>query len=122
MNYSLFLYFSYTVSSHWMWFGMIIKDELKARGISQRKFSSLTGISYTLLNEILNGKRPVSADMSLLLLIKFKSDTQSIILKICTNYPESTNFRSIIDMQTNTGTSIIISNPYNAQYLTSIFW
>ena len=102
--------------------GEVLKDELQARGISQKKFSSLIGVSYTMMNEILNGKRPISADMSLLLLIKFKSDTQSIILKICTNYPESTYFRSIIDMQTNTGTSIIISNPYNAQCLTSIFW
>ncbi len=47
--------------------GEVLKDELQARGISQKKFSSLIGISYTMLNEILNGKRPVSADMSLLL-------------------------------------------------------
>lgn len=47
--------------------GEVLKDELQARGISQKKFSSLIGVSYTMLNEILNGKRPVSADMSLLL-------------------------------------------------------
>lgn len=47
--------------------GEVLKDELQARGISQKKFSSLVGVSYTMLNEILNGKRPVSADMSLLL-------------------------------------------------------
>ena len=47
--------------------GEVLKDELQARGISQKKFSSLIGVSYTLLNEILNGKRPISADMSLLL-------------------------------------------------------
>lgn len=47
--------------------GEVLKDELQARGISQKKFSSLIGVSYTMLNEILNGKRHVSADMSLLL-------------------------------------------------------
>lgn len=47
--------------------GEVLKDELQARGISQKKFSSLIGISYTMLNEILNGKRPISAYMSLLL-------------------------------------------------------
>ena len=47
--------------------GEVLKDELQARGISQKKFSSLAGISYTMMNEILNGKCPVSADMSLLL-------------------------------------------------------
>ena len=47
--------------------GEVLKDELQARGISQKKFSSLIGVSYTMLNEILNGKRPISADMSLLL-------------------------------------------------------
>ena len=45
--------------------GEVLKDELQARGISQKKFSSLIGVSYTMLNEILNGKRPISADMSL---------------------------------------------------------
>ena len=40
--------------------GEVLKDELQARGISQKKFSSLIGVSYTMLNEILNGKRPIS--------------------------------------------------------------
>ena len=42
--------------------GEVLKDELQARGISQKKFSSLIGVSYTMLNEILNGKRPISAE------------------------------------------------------------
>lgn len=46
--------------------GEVLKDELKARGISQKKFSSLAQVPYTMLNEILNGKRPMSADMALL--------------------------------------------------------
>ncbi len=45
--------------------GEVIKDELEARSISQRKFSSLIGCSYTVLNEILNGKRPLTTDYAL---------------------------------------------------------
>lgn len=46
--------------------GVVLKDELQARGISQKQFACMIGVSYTMLNEILNGKRPMSADMSLL--------------------------------------------------------
>lgn len=47
--------------------GEIIKDELQARNISQKKFATALGVSYTMLNEILNGHRPVSADFALML-------------------------------------------------------
>ncbi len=46
--------------------GDVIKEELEYRGISQKKFSELTGGSYTMLNEILNGKRPVTSDFALI--------------------------------------------------------
>ena len=45
--------------------GEILKDELEARGMTQRKFASLIGCSCTVLNEILNGKRPITADYAL---------------------------------------------------------
>ena len=35
--------------------GEILKDELVARGISQRKFAALIGVSYSVLNEVING-------------------------------------------------------------------
>ena len=34
--------------------GEIVKDELEARGISQRKFAMIIDCSYTVFNEILN--------------------------------------------------------------------
>lgn len=46
--------------------GEVIKDEIEYRGISQRKLAARMGISPTLLNEILNGKRSVSAQYALL--------------------------------------------------------
>lgn len=45
--------------------GEILKDELQARGISQKKFAVTIGVPYTALNEILNGKRPVSVEMAM---------------------------------------------------------
>jgi addiction module HigA family antidote len=47
--------------------GEILKDELQARHLSQRKFAEILDIPYTMLNEILNGKRPVSANFALML-------------------------------------------------------
>ena len=47
--------------------GEILKEELEARGISQKKFSELLNVPYTQLNEILNGKRPVTTDFALMM-------------------------------------------------------
>lgn len=46
--------------------GDMIKDEIEYRGLSQRKLAKQMGISPTLLNEILNGKRAVSTQYALL--------------------------------------------------------
>jgi addiction module HigA family antidote len=47
--------------------GDVLKEELESRGISQKRFAEQTGVSYTMLNEILNGKRPVSTDFALII-------------------------------------------------------
>lgn len=47
--------------------GEVLKDELQARHITQKRFAEVIGVPYTMLNEILNGKRPVSANFALLL-------------------------------------------------------
>ncbi len=46
--------------------GEIIKDGLEFRGISQRKLAEDMGIRYTVLNEILNGHRPLTEKTALL--------------------------------------------------------
>ncbi len=45
--------------------GEILKDELEAREISQRKFATVIGVSYSVLNEVINGKRPISTEYAL---------------------------------------------------------
>ena len=47
--------------------GEMIKDEIVARGITQKDLAKQMGVSYTVFNEILNGKRPVTTEYALLL-------------------------------------------------------
>ena len=47
--------------------GDIIKDEIEFRGITQRQLSEATGIAYSVINEVLNGKRPVTIEYALLI-------------------------------------------------------
>jgi addiction module HigA family antidote len=46
--------------------GEILKDEIEYRGISQTKLAGKMGMSYTALNEILNARRPLTANTALL--------------------------------------------------------
>ena len=47
--------------------GEVIKDELEARGISQRQLAKSIGVPASQLNELLNTKRSLSAEMALLI-------------------------------------------------------
>ncbi|MBP8023721.1 MAG: HigA family addiction module antidote protein [Paludibacter sp.] len=47
--------------------GQILKDEIEYRGISQRKLAAAMDVPYTLLNEVMNGKRPVNTELALLI-------------------------------------------------------
>ena len=42
--------------------GEMIKDEIIARGLTQKELAKQMGVSYTVFNEILNGKRPVTTE------------------------------------------------------------
>ena len=47
--------------------GEVIKDEIEFLGISQRRLTKERGVSYSQLNEVLNGKRPVNTELALLI-------------------------------------------------------
>jgi addiction module antidote protein, HigA family len=47
--------------------GEILKDELQYRGISQKKFAEALEVSSPFLNEILNGKRPITTSFAVLI-------------------------------------------------------
>ena len=46
--------------------GEILKDEIEYRGVSQKKLAAQMGMSYTVLNEVLNCKRAVTTEYALL--------------------------------------------------------
>ena len=47
--------------------GELLKEELECRHISQKSLAKQLGVPYTAFNEVLNGKRPASSDLALLL-------------------------------------------------------
>jgi len=46
--------------------GKILKEEIEYRGISQRRLAAQMGVAYSVLNEVLNSKRPVTTEYALL--------------------------------------------------------
>lgn len=47
--------------------GELIRDELEARNLTQTKLAESIGVSPSLLNEIIKGKRGVNTEMALLI-------------------------------------------------------
>ena len=45
--------------------GEMLKDELEARGISQRIFAQTIDVSYSILNKVVNGKLPITTEYAL---------------------------------------------------------
>jgi len=46
--------------------GEVLKDEIEYRGISQGKLALQMGMSYKMLNHILNERRPITAQTALI--------------------------------------------------------
>ncbi|MDR0865464.1 MAG: HigA family addiction module antidote protein [Candidatus Symbiothrix sp.] len=46
--------------------GEVLKDEIECRGISQIKLSAQMGMSYKVLNDILNERRPLTTTTAML--------------------------------------------------------
>lgn len=44
--------------------GEILGNELEARGMTQKKFAEILGISCSVLNEVIKGKRQVSPELA----------------------------------------------------------
>ena len=58
--------------------GEVVKDEIEYRGITQRQLSEVTGIAYSVVNEVLNGKRPMTVEYALLISEKRKQPTKAL--------------------------------------------
>ncbi len=59
--------------------GEILKMEIEYRGISQKKLATQMGVSHTVLNEVLNCKRPVTVEYALLFEAALGIDAEPLI-------------------------------------------
>ena len=59
--------------------GDVIKDEIESRGITQRMLAERTGIGFTVINEILNGKRPLTERSALLIGAALDIDSEPLL-------------------------------------------
>ena len=65
--------------------GELLKEELECRHISQKAFAKQLGVPYTAFNEVLNGKRPVSSELALLVEAALGVNA-GLLLRMHTNY------------------------------------
>lgn len=63
----------------------MVKDELEYRAIKQKDFAEKFNISYSVLNEVLNGKRNITSEFALVLeaALGIKAD---VLVRIQTDY------------------------------------
>lgn len=59
--------------------GEVIRDEIEYRGISQRQLAMQLGVSYSQLNEVLNGKRSLNTEMALLIAAALNIDAEPLL-------------------------------------------
>lgn len=59
--------------------GEIIKDEIEYNGITQKQLAERTGISYSIISEIIHGKRLVSVEYAMLLDAALNIDADMLI-------------------------------------------
>lgn len=65
--------------------GEVIKDEIEYRGISQRQLANEIGVSYSMLNEVLNSKRVLNTQLALLISAALDIDAEPL-LRLQTKY------------------------------------
>jgi addiction module HigA family antidote len=59
--------------------GEILKEEIEYRGISQKKLAEHMGMSYTVLNEVLNCRRAVTTEYALLFEAALGIDAEPLV-------------------------------------------
>ncbi|MBQ9509803.1 MAG: HigA family addiction module antidote protein [Bacteroidales bacterium] len=79
--------------------GEVLKDEIEERGISQRQLAESMGLTYSVVNEILNGRRPLTAKTALMFEAALDVPADSLMyLQTKYNMQTARKDSSIIDM------------------------
>ncbi len=79
--------------------GEVLKDEIEYRGITQRKLAESMGLAYSVVNEILNGCRPLTAKTALMFEAALDVPADSLMyLQSKYNMQTARSDKSIIDI------------------------
>lgn len=69
--------------------GEVVKDEIEFRKITQRELAANIGMSHTVLNEILNARRPITTQTAYIIEAAL-GISASMLLKLQMNYDMQT--------------------------------
>ena len=79
--------------------GEVLKDEIEYRGITQRKLAESMGLAYSVVNEILNAKRPLTAKTALMFEAALDVPADSLMyLQSMYNMQTARSDKSLIDI------------------------
>ena len=79
--------------------GEVLKDEIEYRRITQRKLAESMGLAYSVVNEILNAKRPLTAKTALMFEAALDVPADSLMyLQSKYNMQTARSDKSIIDI------------------------
>ncbi|MCD8182934.1 MAG: HigA family addiction module antitoxin [Bacteroides sp.] len=78
--------------------GEVLKDEIEYRKISQRKLAEQMGISYKVLNDLLNGRRSLTATTAMMFEAALDVPADSLMrLQLKYNMQEASNDRTFME-------------------------
>ena len=78
--------------------GEVVKDEIEYRKISRRKLAEQMGISYKALNDILNGRRPMTTATAMMLEAALGVPADSLMrLQLRYNMQQATRDKSFME-------------------------
>lgn len=78
--------------------GEVLKDEIEYRKISQRSLAKQTGISYKIMNDILNGRRSLTTSTAMLLEAALDIPADSLMrLQMKYNMQQAKNDRNFME-------------------------
>ncbi|MBQ0057728.1 MAG: HigA family addiction module antidote protein [Bacteroidales bacterium] len=77
--------------------GEVLKDEIEARGMQQKVLAESMGMSYKVLNDILNERRPITTDTAMMFEAALDIPATTLLqLQMKYNYMQAKNNQSFV--------------------------
>lgn len=78
--------------------GEVLKDEIECRKISQRKLARQMGISYKIVNDLLNSRRPLTTNTAMMFEAALDIPADSLMrLQLKYNMQEASNDKTFME-------------------------